>query len=388
MKKKFIAIITVLLLVSAMLLSACTPQAATQPTEPPAQNGAAGGGNNDGGGNADSTPTHDGDPNNDDLIGPGIGPDHGLGPIGHDIDTLIARMGPDVVGNLRIGVSVFSLANDWLVSFADEVRVLGDRHGFDVIVLSAENDPVQQANDLRSFQSQQVDGIVAFLGNHDAVSTTITELHYAGTPLVSVTEVGPDTSIAAYLNVSERGRGVFIADRVAEGATAAGRDAYVLMLGLAIELPNLLAREEGFIESAEAHPNVHVVELRRSDTMDGLLNVGVESLIVHDEINTIFGPFFGAMVSGVSAADQVGRDALVYGVDADEPTLLMVSEGRIAGIMVPWPRIASSLTTFTLLRYINGDTFGTEVMEPDNYAMAFATSDNWQIFMDGLYPGR
>ena len=129
---------------------------------------------------------------------------------------------------------------------------------------------------------------------------------------------------------------------------------------------------------------MHIVDYRQESTIDGFLNVTLESLLTNEDINTIFGVFQQAMITGVTGSEQLGRDVQVYGIDGDEPSLRMVAEGRIAGIHVQWPRVNASLCLFALLRVINGDDFERELWEPDAYALGFATAENYEVFLKGI----
>jgi len=346
----------------------------------------AGGGSAGGSNDSDSGSVDSGPPDNSDLLDPDKGPDLGIGPIGHDLDELVRRMGPEYVSSLKIGVSLASMSNDWFISYANEMKHFGELYGFEVKVLSAENDPVRQSNDLKSFQSQQMDGIVAHVATVDAVGTTITELHDAGIPIVNTVLIPDYIRIAAHLNSSEWGKGAALADMLAKDAEDLGRDAYILMLGYSVEMPLLQSREDGFMARCEEFSNVHVVDLRRSNSMDGLLNVALETMTVNEHINTVFAPFMSGMVTGVTASDQLGRNARIYGVDADEANLRLLGEGKIHGILVNWAKVNASLALFTLLRCLNGEEVDREIWEPDNYVMGIATAENYEIFIRNLYP--
>jgi len=333
----------------------------------------------------DSENMPDWDTNNDDLMSPELGHDFGLGPVGHDMETLVERMGADFVADLRIGISVNAQTTSWQIDWVDEFRSMGNRFGFDVVVLTSDDDPVQQAADFRSFQSQQVDGIIGFVTFGEAMATTMTEINAAGIPVVNAVEVAEGTEIAGFVNVSQRSKGVMMAEQVSAAAEAAGEDAYVLVLCLSFDVPTLTERRYGFIERAEELGNVHIIDVRTSDSDDGLLNVALESLLVNEEVNTVFSTFLNPTFSAIAAGDQLGLDLNIYGIDADEGALELLKEGRISGLHPQFARANASLSMFVLLRAINGDQFPMEVWEPDNYALGFATPENAALFLHMFY---
>jgi ABC-type sugar transport system substrate-binding protein len=232
----------------------------------------------------------------------------------------------------------------------------------------------------------QKDGIVMFVNNLDALASTITEIYDAGIPIVNAIAVSPETRISAFINTSQAAKGAMIARNVAADATAAGRDAYVMVLTSSADVQSFHERLDGFLEEAENHPNVHIVDIRRGAHDDERLNIALESLLVNEEINTIYGPFQGPMVVAVAASEQMNRDVMIYGIDGDEPTLRMLAEGRIQGIHVQFPRPQASLCLFTLLRVINGDNLPREVWEPEVYATNWAGPQQALRYIDILYP--
>ena len=140
--------------------------------------GCSGGGSGKSSSEEPASETSDKASNNDDLLADGIGKDYGLGPVGFDLDTLVERMGEEV-SNLTIGVSSTSLTSPWVIDWCDELSKLGNEYGFEVVMLngSNNNDPTQQASDLKSMQTQQVDGVIVFCEFPDAVTPVLNELH-------------------------------------------------------------------------------------------------------------------------------------------------------------------------------------------------------------------
>lgn len=326
------------------------------------------------------------DNNNDDLLAEGIGKDYGLGPVGFDLDTLVERMGD--LSDLTIGVSTSSLASPWIIDWADEFESMSEEYGFNLIMLngSNNNDPNQQVADLKSLQTQAVDGICIYTEFPDAVAPTLNEM-YGDIPVIDAVAPTEEMNIAGWVNVSQVEKGKAMADQVA--ADFGDEDAYILVTDTSVDVPNLRERVEGFMEGIEEHDNLHLVEERRESTADSLVNTVKEGLLSNEEINVIFSTNGAGTVYCQNAAEQAGRnDIKIYGVDAEEAGLEMLKEGKLAGLQAQWARVNASLTLFQCLRTINGDDMEPEVWEPDAYALCVATPDNAQQYLDWFYPAE
>ena len=323
--------------------------------------------------------------NNDDLVAPGLGENYGFGAIGFDMDTLVKRIGTDKVKNLRIGVSVNTQQNNWQLMWVDEFQRLSKKYGFKLSVLSADDDSVKQADDLKTLETQSVDGIIVFPHSTSAASGPVSAL-YGKIPVVSAIPI-LDVKVVSTINVKQTDKGAMIADKVAEDAK--GENLNVLMLSHSDDIAILKDRIDGFTASAKKYPNIKIVAERVDKSDDGWLNVAKEALLANDNINTIVATYTRPMMGGYTAAKQLGRkDVRVYGVDADEGTLQLLEKGEIKGLHVQWPQAQAYTCLFQMLRVLNGDKVAPVFWESPNYAMSYARQTEAKKALDLLYPAK
>lgn len=371
--KKSVTKVVALLLTASMVLGGCSGAGKEPASTEPAQE-------------ETKESTESASTNNDDLLGADIGDDYGLGPVGFDLNTLVERMG-DTVPNLTLGVSTSSLTSPWMIDWCNEFEKLSEKYGFELVVLNGSNnqDPTQQVADLKSMQTQQVDGIMVFCEFPDATAPIINELYNQDIPVISAIAPTEEMKIAGWANVSQEDKGMAMARQAAEDFGE--EDAYILLTDTSFDLPNLRQRVAGFIAEAEKYPNLHIVEERREGTPDGFVNTVKEALISNEDINAVFCTFGAGAIYDQNAAEQLGRnDVKIYGVDAEEAGLEMLKEGKLAGLQAQWARVNASLCLFQLLRTINGDQMEPEIWEPDNYALCVATPETAQQYLDWFYP--
>lgn len=323
--------------------------------------------------------------NNADLISDGKGKDFGFGPIGFDLDTLVDRLGRDNVKKLRIGVSMASLGTQWMDQFAEEIQSLGRQYGFDVVVLSAESNEQKQADDLKSFQSQQVDGILIYPHNPEALAQTMTEVHASGIPIVSCVAVDPAARIAGYVNVSQEAKGAMMADHVAKDAGGAERNIMVSDAG--VVFPVLNDRLKGFEDQLKKYPNLKIVEKRlAAGDAASYLDVINEGLLANDTVDVVYATFAWPILGAYNAGKQLNRNLLIYGVDADESLLQLLAAGdMITGLHAQFAGANAYTTLFTLFRYLAGEQIPYETWEADAYANLYASKENAALVMSLLY---
>jgi len=323
---------------------------------------------------------------NTDLIGPGKGKDFGFGPIGYDMDEMVKRLGTENVKKLRIGVSLTSLGSQWMVQWSDEIVDLGKKYGFSVVVLSADSDIQKQADDFKSLQSQQVDGILTYAGNASALAQTMTEVNKSGIPIVScIGGLTPETKIAAFINVSEAGKGAMIADKIALEANGAERN--ILVSCASIDFPILNNRLKGFEEEAKKYPNLKIVERRLAEGSEtNFLDVIKEGLLANENVDTAFGSFSWPLMGAYNAGKQLKRNLRIYGVDADEALIQLLNQGDMfQGLQVNWAGPNAYLTLFTLFRILAGEKVPYENWEPEAYAMFYTTKKDAPMVLKLLY---
>lgn len=384
--KKVLSVVMALMFVASLGLTACsTPSSSTpadnKPASTPADTPAD---------TADSTPEAGGGDtgnNNDDLVGKEIGPDLGNGPVGFDLDTLVERMGPENVANLKLGVPMTSLAGGWLNEYSKAVEALGKQYGFETIVLSADDDPAKAIDDLNSLKNQQVDAMVSYPCNPLSMATTFNEMDDAGVPQILCLDPGPDVHVTGYLTKDELKVGAAICDQFAKDLD--GEEGYVLTIEHMLSDQSLMNRIIGFVDRAEeAYPNIHIVSQVKSDSDDGFLNVAKEAMLANEEINCIVGSYLNPLLSGVTAAQELGRTVYAYGNDCDEASMQMIKEGKITGLKMELWTYHAALTVFYALRAINGDTFDPEIPQSDYYGYGFVTAENVDRMLSVFYPDK
>ena len=104
-----------------------------------------------------------------------------------------------------IGVSLLTLQNPFFQVIADNIGAEAEKHGYQVIVLSADEDVVKQGNQVKDFIVQDVAAIVLSPCQADAIGPIIREANAASIPVFTVDIPCrlPDVKIACQMACQE-----------------------------------------------------------------------------------------------------------------------------------------------------------------------------------------
>jgi ABC-type sugar transport system substrate-binding protein len=296
-----------------------------------------------------------GDPNNDDLVGEGLGEDFKLAPIGVDLDTLMKRMG-DKVKNIKLGVNVCHLSQNWQIMWVEEFERLSKHYGFKLLVLSSDDDPLKDAENIKSFVAQQCDAVCFYPQNIVAAIPALSA-EINNIPIILLATAGDYFGEAVKVKNDQKSKGTEMAKMIAEDAK--GEERNILLISIAGDLQYILDRNEGFKEVCDQNPNLNLVALIETTTLDDALNKAKEALLVHEDVNTIAGIASNPMLGGYNAALQLGRSEgmYVYAIDADHAILDLMVAGKVHGLVIQMPQMSAHYLTFMAFRYLNGDKF-------------------------------
>lgn len=308
-------------------------------------------------GDKPSEPAIEGDPNNDDLIGPDLGYDFNWKPIGYDLDTLIERVGKKMGGveNIKLGVNVNHLKTNWSLMWSEEYKRLAEKYGFELLLLSSDNDPAKDAANIKTFVSQECDAVIFYPANAisaipalNAEKENIKILHYS---------TGGDFFGEKVKIVNDQlSKGLDLGNMVKEDANGEVRN--ILLIAPTGDAKYVDDRLAGVRKICDENDNMNVVMEIRTANIDESLNKVKEILLVNDEINTIVGVVTASMVGGYNAVEQLDMiDKIhVYGMDPDESMLDLITEGKISGMLCQVPQMSTYFSTFLAFRVINGDS--------------------------------
>jgi ABC-type sugar transport system substrate-binding protein len=310
--------------------------------------------------------------NNDDLVGPKLGPDLGFGPIGVDIDTLVKRMGPKIP-QIKLSVQTLYNITPWSQLWINTTKDLLKKYNINYTLFDARADSTVEAQQIDTAINMGVNGIIDYYVEPSAAVASINKAIAAG---IVVVPVFPNRDSKA--QISRAGTDVGIGEMVARRAVKdfAGKKMVVAIENWYEKYGILDERLEGYETVLASAPNVTLLKndyVLGKDPQD-FFNRTFDLLSRNDEINCILCTYGEAMVDSSVAVQKAGRKVAVYGIDIDESICQKVKDGLIAGTHPYDARINAYMTLFTILRLINGDKNVQSWQDP--YADLMITKEN------------
>ena len=155
-------------------------------------------------------------------------------------------------GKRTIGLSVLSLANPFFIEIADGLREEAAKHGYEVLVVSGENDVARQDKQVHDFIVRRVDAIVLSPCDSKAIGESIRAANEAGVPVftVDIACLAPGVQVAGHIATDNYAGGRQAADAIREALEGRGGKVGILDYK---EVESCLLRVKGFKDAIAEH---------------------------------------------------------------------------------------------------------------------------------------
>ncbi|MHC4939083.1 MAG: substrate-binding domain-containing protein [Planctomycetota bacterium] len=271
---------------------------------------------------------------------------------------LVSACGGEQTGSetKTIGVSLLDQTNDFFKSLEAGLRKEAAKHGYRLIVQSAEADPTIQARHLEDFVTQQVDAIVVTPCNSDTVYTNLRDAQRDRIPVFTADIAAHKAKIVAH-----------IASDNVQGGRKAGQRMGELLGGkgevLIIDHPTVSSvqdRTKGFREALGAHPDIRIVGSPSAEGQRAKAqSVMEDALTVHPKLNGVFAINDVSALGALRAIEAAGRtDMVVIGYDAVKEAVAAIKRGGPFKASVKQdPELIGSTTIATIAKHFAGEKF-------------------------------
>lgn len=296
--------------------------------------------------------------------------------IGHHVVGLAAAMGlallcgckkqadqpgppgqPGQAAQRTVGVTLLTMQHQFYQDLRAGLEEEAGKHGYRLLVTTAEFDPARQANQIDEFLVQKVDAIVVCPCDSRSVGASIVACNEAGIPVVT----------ADIASTSPLGK---VAAHVASDNVAGGREAAALMSEalegegqVAIlshpEVASVADRVRGFREKLAEFPNITVVaELSAEGKRDRAVRVMEDLLQSHPDLAGVFGINDDSALGALAAIEAAGKQEQVriVGYDATPEARAKIEAGAIYGDVIQNPRRIGELTVQAIHDIFEGRT--------------------------------
>ncbi len=295
-------------------------------------------------------------------------------------DQTAAQPNPRAIANHAkplIGVSLLALTNPFFKDMGDAFKEEGEKRGYEVVVVSGENDPAKQNDQVKDFLVRKASAIVLTPCNSKSVGTAIAEANAAGVPVFTA-------------DVAATAEGVKVVSHTAtdnyEGGKIAGK-AMVELLGgkgivAVIDHPAVESgqmREKGFLEEVAKSPDIQVVaKLAGDGARDKSHTVAQDLIQAHADLDGIFAindPTALGAIAAIEEASKIGK-IKVIGFDGQPEAKRAVMDGKMYATILQYPRRIASVTVDSISKYMAADQVpASTLISPALYRPADAAKD-------------
>lgn len=244
-----------------------------------------------------------------------------------------------------IGVTLLTVQHQFYQELRAGLEEEAARHGYRLLVTTAEFDSARQANQIDEFIVQKVDAMVVCPCDSRSVGASIVAANKANIPVFTadIASTSPLGKVVAHI----------ASDNVAGGRAAAkllaraiGDKGKVVVLSHP-EVASVADRVKGFKEELGAHPNVQVVaELSSDGKRDKAVRVMEDLLQAHPDLSGVFGINDDTALGALAAIEAAGKlkQVKIVGYDATPEARAKIKSGQIYGDVIQDPRRIGVLT--------------------------------------------
>jgi ribose transport system substrate-binding protein len=282
----------------------------------------------------------------------------------------------------KIGLSVLTLSNPFFKEIADTMTDEARKHGYEVLVVSGENDAATQQNQVKDFIVQKVSAIVLTPCDSRAVGQAIKEANQAGIPVFTadIACVAPDARVVSHIATDNYDGGKKAAEALFEALGGRGKVAV-------IDHPvveSVMLRTKGFTEKLEELNRIRGGEVKVVSVLAGggerdrSYRVMQDLLQAHADLAGVFAINDPSALGAAAALENAGRTTRVsiVGFDGMPEGRKAIRDGRIYADPIQFPDRIGRQTVQAIVAHFKGESVPPQTLIPTElYRKADAEKD-------------
>ncbi len=257
----------------------------------------------------------------------------------------------------RIGVSLLTVQHRFYQDLRAGLEEEARKHGYELLITTAEFDPARQANQIDEFIVQRVNAIVVCPCDSRSVGASIAQANEANIAVFTadIASLSPLGKVTAHIASDNRQGGVEAAKLMVEAIGGKGKLAILSHPAVT----SVMDRVRGFKEEIAKHDGIEIVaELSAEGKRDKAVRVMEDLLQSQPSLAGVFGinddSALGALAA-IEAAGKLGQIKLV-GYDATPEARQKIKAGAIYGDVIQNPRRIGELTIQAIRDTFSGQT--------------------------------
>jgi ribose transport system substrate-binding protein len=260
-------------------------------------------------------------------------------------------------GQKTIGVTLLTVQHQFYQDLRAGLEEEARRHGYRLLISTAEFDSARQANQIDEFIVQKVDAMVVCPCDSRSVGASIAAANKANIPVFTadIACTSPIGKVAAHI-ASDNVEGGRVAARLL--ARAIGNKGKVVVLSHP-EVASVSDRVKGFKQELAAHADVQIVaELSSDGKRDKAVRVMEDLLQAHPDLRGVFGINDDTALGALAAVEAAGKllQIKIVGYDATPEARSKIKSGQLYGDVIQSPRRIGTLTIQAIQDLFEGRT--------------------------------
>lgn len=282
-----------------------------------------------------------------------------------------------------IGVSLLTLQNPFFKIIGDNITAEAAKHGYDTLVVSADNDVARQSNQVKDFIVKKAAAIVLSPADSKAIVPVIQEANAAGIPVftVDVPCNEPGVKIVTQVATDNFGGGKEAAQAMIEALKGQGGKIGVLDLK---QVESCILRVKGFKEVLDAHnakaaQKIEIVsELDGGGAKDKGYKAAEDMLQAHPDLVGIFAINDPSALGARGALEKAGKagNVVIIGFDGQPEGKQAIKDGKIYADPIQFPDKMGVEVVRAFLRHSKGEELPPQMLIPTSlYRQADGKAD-------------
>ena len=282
-----------------------------------------------------------------------------------------------------VGVSVLTLSNPFFKVIGDNLTEALEAEGYEVMVLSADEDEDKQYTQVQSFITQKCAAIVLTPKNADTIGSAIAAANEAGIPVFTCDTGCNDESVevTGHVATDNHQGGRLAAEAMIEALGGHGKVAILHYPTTQSCQDRVAGFEEVLAEQKAADPSIDI-EIVGSPNGEGKQEVSEEQTKIllqnHGDLAGLFCINDPSALGAVAALEQAGKldDVVVIGFDGQMIGKLAILRGQIYADPIQFPDRMAQQTAQNIIDYFEGKEIDPSILiEPELYDQEDAQAD-------------
>jgi len=265
----------------------------------------------------------------------------------------------DVSGKF-VGLAMHFLMDDYAKFFVQSFGEVLDAAGVSYEITDAKADAAKQLDDVTSFHTKEVDGLVIVPFDENAVRDICNEIAAEGTPVVAVTYM-PATNVVGTVPGGDYENGFLAGEFMRERMNGVGK---VYIFDTPIVAFRMSERIRGFRKALEGS-EIIIDSVKNATTSEMYMNITIDLLNSDPNVTGFFCNYGVPAIGCGQALEQLNRtDITVVSIDADYSVMQLITAGWVQGAAAQFPAIHGEKAAEMILQALRGEEVNQNVEIP------------------------